>query len=409
MVTIIDPDGDYPEYTLEFYDEDRNLLGDYEEEGSGNAPPPIPFNFGTDTVEIAAYIKYKGGCDDTVTFKIMPKPKPEIAASDTTVCKNEIIDLTGIPTTSGSIDSTNYYEGVSTIKIPDPTNYTATKDTTITVVAYLGDCDSAVTFRITVLPLLTPTFGFGTDTTYCEGAVAGIDLADIMNRVSLEGVAGTWSPDTIDASTPTPPGSPRVYTFTPLAGQCVTGGATFTVTVMPNLIPTFSFGDSVTYCAEDTLIIDLTQHLTSSNGVHGIWMPEVINVSNTVSDYLPRDYIFTPTPGQCATGNATLTVTVNPNLTPTFPFGKAITYCVDDTPIIDLEDPVNMISTEGITGTWSDPIDVSTPTDPDDPRVYIFMPDPGQCVTGGTTFTVTVEECCKTPPFLDIRHTGKAK
>ena len=49
---------------------------------------------------------------------------------------------------------------------------------------------------------------------------------------------------------------------------------------------------------------------TSTKGITGTWAPAINNTATTT-------YTFTPTAGQCAT-TATLTITVNPNVTPTF-------------------------------------------------------------------------------------------
>ena len=84
-------------------------------------------------------------------------------------------------------------------------------------------------------------------------------------------------------------------------------------------------------------------------------------------------YTFTPTAGQCATTN-TLTITVNPNVTPTFdPAGP---YCSGAT-IPDLP----TTSLNNITGTWSPAINNTATT------TYLFTPDAGQC---GTTATINI-------------------
>src|SRR5690606_37355580 len=106
------------------------------------------------------------------------------------------------------------------------------------------------------------------------------------------------------------------YTFTPTAGICATT-ATFSVTVNPNITPTFNFGSSVTIC-EDAAAPALPT--TSTNGITGTWSPAAIdNKNNGV-------YTFIPTTGLCAT-TTTLTVNVTLNQTPTFSFGTALTIC----------------------------------------------------------------------------------
>ena len=144
-----------------------------------------------------------------------------------------------------------------------------------------------------------------------------------------------------------------VYTFTPTAGLCATT-ATFTVTVNPNITPTFSFGTALTYCAGATVPALPT---TSINGITGTWSPA--SVDNQISGV----YTFTPTAGQCAT-TTTFTVTVNPNIIPTFSFGTSLTICAGGT-VPSLANT----STNGITGTWN-PASV----DDQNSATYTFTP-----------------------------------
>lgn len=103
---------------------------------------------------------------------------------------------------------------------------------------------------------------------------------------------------------------------------------------------------------------------TSDNGITGTWAPTSINTSSQGT----VNYVFTPTPGQCAEP-FTLTVTVSPNTTPTFSFQTD--YCQNETP-----DLLPGTSDNGVTGTWSPPvINTSMPGTIN----YSFTPDAGQC------------------------------
>ena len=93
-------------------------------------------------------------------------------------------------------------------------------------------------------------------------------------------------------------------------------------------------------------------------------------------------YTFTPDAGQCAT-TASLTITVNQPVTPTFTAIAPI--CNGATLVL----PTN--STNGITGTWS-PAANNTAT-----TTYTFTPNVGQCGTT-TSMTVTVNQPV-TPTF----------
>src|SRR5688500_5377473 len=128
--------------------------------------------------------------------------------------------------------------------------------------------------------------------------------------MSENNVPGTWNPAVVNNQ------ASGTYTFTPSAGSCAIP-VVFTVTVIPTITPTFSFGASLSICIGGTAPELPT---TSENGIAGIWSPAV--VSNQASGV----YTFTPTaiPGQCL-ATTSFTVTVNPILTPTFNFSTVLT------------------------------------------------------------------------------------
>jgi gliding motility-associated-like protein len=84
-----------------------------------------------------------------------------------------------------------------------------------------GPCAVPVTFTVTVNPILTPTFSFGTSLSLCSGAPA-----PVLPTTSQNGVTGTWSPAVVSNT------ASGTYTFTPNSGQCA-NTATLTVTINP--------------------------------------------------------------------------------------------------------------------------------------------------------------------------------
>jgi len=208
-----------------------------------------------------------------------------------------------------------------------------------------------------VNPNIVPVFSFGTALTICAGGTV-----PTLPTTSTNGITGTWSPSVVDNQ------NSGVYTFTPTAGLCATT-ATFTVTVTPNIIPTFSFGTALTICAGGTVP---TLPATSTNGIAGAWSPSVVDNQNS------GVYTFTPDAGPCAT-TATFTVTVNPNITPTFSFGTTLVICAGGT-----VPTLPTTSSNNITGTWS-----PSTVDNQNSGVYTFTPTAGLCATTAT-FTVTV-------------------
>ena len=130
----------------------------------------------------------------------------------------------------------------------------------------------------TVNPNVTPTFNAVAP--ICSGATLSAIAYNINN-----GITGTWSPALNNTATTT-------YTFTPAAGQCATT-ATLTITVNPNVTPTFNAVAPI--CSGATLSPLPT---TSINGITGTWSPALNNTATTT-------YTFTPAAGQCATTSDT--------------------------------------------------------------------------------------------------------
>ena len=159
-------------------------------------------------------------------------------------------------------------------------------------------------------------------------------------------------------------------------GACVSATRiSVTVTVNPNVTPTFTAVSPI--CSGGSLSALPT---TSNNGVTGTWSPALNNTATTI-------YTFTPTAGLCAT-TTTLTITVNPNVTPTFTAVSPI--CTGDA-----LSPLPTTSNNSITGTWSPALNNTTTT------TYTFTPTAGQCATT-TTLTITVNSTPTTPTFTAV-------
>ncbi len=224
-----------------------------------------------------------------------------------------------------------------------------------------SQCGVTVSINITV-EIITPTFD--TIAPICENATA-----PILTTTSNEGITGTWNPSIVDNT------NSGTYTFTPDANQCATT-TTISITVIPNETPLFDAIDPI--CENDDAPLLQT---TSINGFTGTWNPATVDVTQTGT------YTFTPDDGQCAT-TTTLTVIVNPNITPGFSIPTTI--CENQTaPILPTT------SNNGITGTWNPSIVNNTQS-----GSYTFTPDFGQCAIE-TIINITVEPNV-TPVFDDF-------
>ncbi|MBX2960304.1 MAG: gliding motility-associated C-terminal domain-containing protein [Flavobacteriales bacterium] len=270
----------------------------------------------------------------TLTITINPNVTPTFNAVGP-YCSG--VAIPALPTTS-----TNGITGTWSPAI----NNTAT--TTYTFTPTAGLCATTQTLTITINAPITPTF------TAVAPICSGAALA-ALPTTSTNGVTGTWSPALNNTATTT-------YTFTPTAGQCATT-TTMTITVNPNITPTFAAVGP--YCSGAAIPALPT---TSTNGITGTWSPAINNTNTTT-------YTFTPNAGQCATTQI-LTITVNPNITPTF---TAVAPICSGAALSALP----TTSTNGITGTWSPAINNTATT------TYTFTPAAGQCATT-TTMIITV-------------------
>ena len=222
-----------------------------------------------------------------------------------------------------------------------------------------GQCATGQTMTINVNTSLTPTF------TQVAAICSGATLS-ALPTTSSNGITGTWSPALNNLATTT-------YTFTPNAGQCATSQI-MTITVNPSLTPTFTQVAAI--CSGATLS---ALPNTSTNGISGSWSPAMNNLATTT-------YTFTPNAGQCAT-NQTMTITVNPSITPTFTQVAAI--CSGTT-----LSALPTSSSNGITGTWSPALNNLATT------TYTFTPTDGQCATS-QIMTITVNPSL-TPTFTQV-------
>ena len=202
---------------------------------------------------------------------------------------------------------------------------------------------------------------FNGDLEFCQGA----NIPDLPTS-SINNITGTWAPAINNQQTTT-------YTFTPDAGQC-SDPVTLLITIIPNTTPTFTAASS--YCVGDVVPALPT---TSLNNVTGTWSPAINNQQTTT-------YTFTPDPGQCAL-ETTMTITVTPGVTPTFPNTAA--FCQGATiPALPTTSQNNIV------GVWSPAINNQQTTS------YTFTPNPGQCATN-TTASITINQPV-TPTFTQV-------
>lgn len=154
------------------------------------------------------------------------------------------------------------------------------------------------------------------------------------------------------------------YTVTVRDIRGCTSTAPTTITSIGSVVtPTFAAVAPI--CAGDPLAALPT---VSQNGITGTWAPALNNTTTTT-------YTFTPGVGQCA-NPVTLTITVNPTVTPTF--NPVAPICAGNT-----LSALPTVSLNGITGTWSPALNNTGTT------TYTFTPTAGQCASTAL-LTITV-------------------
>jgi gliding motility-associated-like protein len=158
-----------------------------------------------------------------------------------------------------------------------------------------GVCATTQTFTVTVNPIVTPTFSFGTTASICVGATTPTLVTTSSNNIT-----GTWSPATVSSATT----GTTVYTFTPAAGQCAVP-QTYTVEV--STVPTVTVPANST--VNDGTLIPATNFAITPTGATVTWTNSntAIGLAASGTGNVPQ---FTATnPGNT---DITATITVTP-------------------------------------------------------------------------------------------------
>ena len=261
----------------------------------------------------------------------------------TSICSGESLILPSVSSNGVAGTWSPAFDNVPALNTT--TNYIFTPST--------GLCANQASKTITVMANIDPVFD----------SVSPICSGDsfALPTISENGISGTWSPAIDNTST-------TAYTFTPSTGTCATT-STMTVVVNPIVSPTFNQVAAI--CSGDSFALPTI----SENGISGTWSPELNFIETTT-------YTFTPTIVTCAT-TSTMTVVVNPIITPTF--AQVATICEGT------EFDLPTVSENGITGTWSPELNNLTTT------TYTFTPTNGYCVT--TNDLIVVVNPKLTPTF----------
>ncbi len=239
-------------------------------------------------------------------------------------------------------------EGIAGIWSPAIIN-TSTLGTTTYIFTPISNCTTPASLNITIVGSITPTFPTIAGS-YCQNATA-----PALPSTSKEGIAGTWSPASINTSTL----GTSTYIFTPVSG-CSTP-VSINITIVAGILPTF---DAIGPLCQNSTAPALPP--TSKEGIAGTWSPATINTSAPGTS----TYIFTPSSVSNCSSPASLNITIVTSITATFPT-IAASYCQNEK-----APALPSTSKEGINGTWS-PSSINTSNAGS--ASYTFTPAAGQC------------------------------
>jgi gliding motility-associated-like protein len=253
---------------------------------------------------------------DTITIFIQPNIYPILAEIDT-LCEFSIAPL--LPSTDlNGISGTWSPEFIST-NVAGTYDYEFTPDSSYR-------CFRVDKISIVVIPSVIPLLA--EIDTLCE-----FSIAPALPTTDLNGITGTWSPDTIMTDV----AGTFDFIFTPDSSYICFVSDTISVVVFPPVIPLLAEIDTL---CEFSLAPQLP--LTDLNGIRGTWSPDTIltDVAGTF------DFVFTPDSSYICFEVDTISVVVIPTVIPLL--AEMDTLCeFSIAPMLPLTD------LNGITGTWS--------------------------------------------------------
>jgi gliding motility-associated-like protein len=337
-----------------------------------------------------------GGCPGqpiTVVVTVNPRPVATATPTSQTICSGQTTSIALSSNVSGTTFSwTASASGASgqsagsgnTIAQTLTATGTSAGTVTYTVTPSANGCTGTpinITITINPIPVVTAT---PVSQTICSGQTTSISLSS-----NITGTTFNWTATSTGATghsngsgnsiaqTLTNTGTTAettTYTVTPSSNGCQGTPLNVTITVNPQITPTFN--PVGPFCSGASIPALPT---TSNNGISGTWSPAINNTNTTT-------YTFSPSTGQCAT-TTTITITINTTITPTFtPVGP---FC-EGSAIPALP----TTSDNGIAGSWSPAINNTTTT------TYTFTPSAGSCGTS-TTMTITITNAVA-PTFTQL-------
>src|SRR5690554_2620201 len=294
------------------------------------------------------------GCENiaTVTVTVNPLPLAD-AGEDVVICVGESTTLSA----SGGIDylwDTGEITSVITVSPLVTTTYEV-------LVTDINGCENTATVTVTVNPL--PLADAGLDVAICIG--------ESTTLTASGGIDYLWNTgETTSEITVSPLVTTTYEVLVTDANGCENSA---TVKVIVNPLPLADAGEDVAICIGESTT------LTASGGIDYLWNTGDTTSEITVSPLVATTYEVLVTDANGCENTATVTVTVNPLITPEFNLMPEMCFGDDLLPL-----PTTSIN--GITGTWSPDLNNTVTTE------YTFTPDGNQSCAIETTIIIVVHE-----------------
>ncbi|MFH0894128.1 MAG: PKD domain-containing protein, partial [Bacteroidota bacterium] len=341
---------------------------------------------------------------DMVTYTITPAPIVDAGTNQTACGNNPTVTLSGSITNAAG----GQWSGGMGLFSPNSTTlnatYTPTAGEISAGIANLvltstgnGSC-IAVTDNVSVTYTTAPTINAGMDQSVCANnpSVSLSASVTIATGGIWSGGSGTYSPNNSSLN----------ITYTPSAAEIAAGSANLTITSSGNgtcnpvsdavhititPAPTVSAGSDQSICANNANVT-LNGSVTVATG--GIW-------TGGAGSYTPSNTIlgavYTPSPGEIATGTFTLTLTSTGNNNCNA-VSDIVTYTVTPAPIVDAgvnqtacgNNPTVTLSGSVINapgGQWTGGLGIFAPSN--NALNATYTPTAGEVAAGFATLTLT--------------------
>jgi gliding motility-associated-like protein len=265
----------------------------------------------------------------TVVINPTVSPTVTITSSATNICTGTPVSFTATATNAGNSPTYQWLlnsKKVGTNSQVYSSSSFVNNDAVSCVVSASGPCAGASDVSNIIVLNVSAV---GTATFDAIGPLCQNSTPPVLPLTSKEGIAGTWSPASINTSAI----GTAAYKFTASsAGNCTTP-ATLNVTIVGSISSTFpTIADS--FCLND---IAPALPPTSKEGVNGTWSPSSINTA-TVGRTL---YTFTPAAGQCGTSSQ---ITIVVNSLPTLTMGPDLTIAPGASTTLNISVTGNIVS-----------------------------------------------------------------